>query len=474
MRVLLAEDDDALRLVLHRALRNGGLDVIEAADGRLAAERIDEGGLDVAVLDVRLPHRSGLDLLRLARSRRAPLPVVVITAQDTMENAILAMKGGAYEYLCKPFDLKEFVETVRRAATEQQSNVERTTLPDGAPEAPETRTLFGRSPAMQQVFKAIGRAAPSPHPVLVHGESGTGKELVARILHRESPRASGPFVAVNTAALPATLMEAELFGHQRGAFTGADRPRDGRFVAADGGTLFLDEIGEMPAAVQAKLLRVLQERSVHPVGSDREVRVDVRVIAATHRDLAEEVRAGRFRADLYYRLHVLAIRLPPLRERTEDLAELSHALLDKLHRERSIERRSLAPDALRWIRSWHWPGNVRELENTLVRAATFSRGPVLHEADLRAGLGASIDASAADLDAQLRPILRVLLDQGGAEGAVVPRVTEVVERVLIALALERTGGHQGRAAALLGVHRNTLRRRLQEMGHQGSAPEEEP
>jgi two-component system nitrogen regulation response regulator GlnG len=472
-RVLLAEDDASLRLVLGKALARRDLRVTQAENGGEARRLLLAEPWDVAVFDVRMPVLTGLDLLPVVQALPDPPRVVVITAQDTMENAISAMKGGAFEYLCKPFDVDEFVDLVVRAAgSGSPTQGPRERIDDGRANAPETRTLFGRSPGMQRVFKAIGRAAPSPHVVLILGESGTGKELVARILHRESTRARGPFVAINAAAIPAELLEAELFGHARGAFTGAQAPREGKFAAAQGGTLFLDEIGELSLGVQAKLLRVLQEKEFHPVGSDRPSRVDARVIAATHRDLAEDVRAGRFRADLFYRLHVLTIELPPLRDRKADIPQLATWLLERHAREGSIPRKALSEDAIAWLLDYTWPGNVRELENTLLRAATFAHGAVVEARDLldpmvaeRRRLGGQNESFEDWLRARLGPLVRSFPEPSAtAPSDLHALVVGTAERVLLDLALQRTGGNQLRASELLGLHRNTLRRRMDELG----------
>jgi two-component system nitrogen regulation response regulator GlnG len=450
-RVLVADDDASYRRVLGTSLRLGGFDVVEAADARTAADLLRRDDFDVAVLDVRMPGGNGLDVLDIARARGKPAQVIVITAENTMENAIAAMKRGAFEYLTKPFDLDDFEEIVRRAAADRG--------PARAEPQPEAgdgdRVLFGRSPAMQGVYKQIGRAARSPHAVLILGESGTGKELVARILHRQSERAGGPFVAVNTAAIPGELLESTLFGHVRGAFTGATEAKPGKFQAADGGTLFLDEVGEMPLPLQAKLLRVLQEKEFHPVGASRQVRVDVRIVAATHRDLARDAEAGTFRADLFYRLDVLSIVLPPLRERRDDIPALAAWLLDLHARQGDIPRVRLTPEAEAALVSRPWPGNVRELENALLRAATFAQGGALRAEDFddrrgREAVGDGWEARVAGwLDRSEHPYRDAVED---------------TERAVIIAALRRTAGNQIRAAELLSMNRNTLKRRLDELG----------
>ncbi len=471
-RVLIAEDDRTLRTVLGKALAGQGLDVAQTDDGRSALDLLRKDRYDVAIVDIKMPSMGGLDLLKEVRTLADPPHVIVITAQNTMANAIDAMKSGAYEYLCKPFDIDLFEELVLRAVKDRSSVARPVqTIVDGDESRPDTKTLYGRSPAMQRVFKAIGRAAASDYPVLVTGESGTGKELVARILHRESERATGPFVAVNVAAIPGDLLEADLFGHTRGAFTGAHRSKPGKFLAAQGGTLFLDEVGEMPASLQAKLLRVLQEREFYPLGADRPVRVDVRVIAATNRNLAEQVRSGHFRGDLFYRLNVLTLELPPLRERTEDIPALAGWLLERHANSGSIPERSLSAEAVEWLGQYTWPGNVRELENTLVRAATFAQGPVIRVPDLVGPTGklnlrrtgAQEESFETMLVNRLRPVVRNFPEPDKNERFDLHNlVVGTAERVILELVMQRTGGNQVRAAALLGLNRNTLRRKLDE------------
>ena len=470
-RVLIAEDDRSLRTVMGKALTSQGFDVAETGDGRDALDRLRAGQFDVAVVDIKMPSLSGLDLLQELDGLVDRPHVIVITAQNTMTNAIEAMKRGAYEYLTKPFDIDLFEELVLRAASDRGGVVEpRSTLDDGPATRPDTRTLFGESPAMQAVFKSIGRAAQSPHAVLLQGESGTGKELVARILHQESGRATGPFVAVNAAAIPGELLEATLFGHAKGAFTGATESKPGKFQAASGGTLFLDEVGEMSLSLQAKLLRVLQEKEFYPLGASRQVKVDVRIIAASNRDLLEEVRGSRFRSDLFYRLDVLRIELPPLRERLEDIPRLSAWLLGRHAAQGTIPRCGLAPDAVEWLEQYTWPGNVRELENMLVRAATFATGPMIRRRDLlgptgldRRANGAQEESTEDLLRRRLQPVVRNYSVPPRGKSDLYSLVVGLTERVLIELALERTGGNQVQAAALLGINRNTLKRKLDDL-----------
>ncbi|MCO4768451.1 MAG: sigma-54-dependent Fis family transcriptional regulator [Deltaproteobacteria bacterium] len=452
-----------------KVLAGQGFVVHEAGDGQEALERLSGERFDVAIVDIKMPTLSGLDLLEKVRALPDPPHVIVITAQNTMQNAIEAMKRGAYEYLTKPFDIDLFEELVLRAAGDRVGRTApSSTLDDGPVDSPDTRTLFGESPAMQRVFKAIGRAARSPHAVLISGESGTGKELVARILHQSSDRSTGPFVAVNAAAIPSELLEATLFGHARGAFTGATEANPGKFQAADGGTLFLDEVGEMPLALQAKLLRVLQEKEFYPLGAARQVRVDVRIVAATNRDLLEEVRASRFRSDLFYRLDVLAIELPPLRDRKDDIPSLAQWLLDRHASSGTVPRRTLSHEAIAWLSRYTFPGNVRELENMLVRAATFATGETIRVEDLLGPTGqgrretGNQEESIEDLlRRRLGPVVRNFAEPPrGRKSDLHSLVVGMTERVLIELALERTRGNQVQAAKLLGINRNTLRRKL--------------
>jgi len=470
--VLIAEDDNSLRTIMGKALSSQGLDVAHTGDGQQALDMLRSKPYDVAIVDIKMPSLSGLDLLSRMGEIENPPNVIVITAQNTMSNAIEAMKGGAYDYLCKPFDLDLFEELVLRAVRDRQADAPRPPgIADGPTDSADTRTLYGQSPAMQQVFKAIGRAAMSPYSTLICGESGTGKELVARILHQESARAGGPFVAVNAAAIPADLLEADLFGHARGAFTGANADKPGKFHAADGGTLFLDEIGEMPLGLQAKLLRVLERKQFYPLGASKEVQVDVRIVTASNRDLAEEVRAGNFRGDLYYRLNVLTIDLPALRDRADDIPLLAKWLLERHSRDGNTPFRTISAEAEQWLKEYTWPGNVRELENTLVRAATFAQGPVIRVEDLvgptgrlsRRGQGAQDESLEALLFNRLRPVVRTFPQPGEDQKSdLFDVVVGTTERVLLDLVMRRTVGNQLKAAALLGINRNTLKLKLDE------------
>jgi two-component system nitrogen regulation response regulator GlnG len=364
LRVWLVDDDASIRWVLERALKSGGMTprVFEAAEPALEALRGDAP--DVLLTDIRMPGLSGLDLVRRLHETRPQLPIIVMTAHADLDNAVSAYESGAFEYLPKPFDIDQVVELVRRAAESAAKPLSGRTEDTAMPE------LLGKAPAMQQVFRAIGRLSRSAVSVLITGESGTGKELVARALHEHSPRSGKPFIALNTSAIPSELLESELFGHEKGAFTGADALRRGRFEQADGGTLFLDEIGDMPTGLQTRLLRVLAEGEFYRVGGQSPIRVDVRVIAATHQNLEDRVARGLFREDLFHRLNVIRMELPPLRARREDVVDLLEHYLGVAATELGVERKRIAADACAALEAYAWPGNVRELVNLCRRLTT--------------------------------------------------------------------------------------------------------
>jgi two-component system nitrogen regulation response regulator GlnG len=462
LRVWLVDDDASIRWVLERALRSDGMAprAFEAAEPALDALRRESP--DVLITDIRMPGASGLELLRRIRDARPALPVIVMTAHSDLGNAVSAYEGGAFEYLPKPFDIDQAVALVRRAASASQQPGSDL---GGAPRIPE---LLGRAPAMQQVFRAIGRLARSSVTVLITGESGTGKELVARALHEHSPRATRPFIALNTAAIPADLLESELFGHERGAFTGADAQRRGRFEQADGGTLFLDEISDMSLPLQTRLLRVLAEGEFYRVGGQTPIRVDVRVIAASHQNLQERVTGGLFREDLYHRLNVIRIELPPLRARAEDIPDLLGYYLVVSAQELGVDAKSLAPEALARLAAYDWPGNVRELVNLCRRLSVLAPGSEVHLADLPPELAARPTEVAEQADwatALGRWAERHALS---GEPPLLDTAQPQFERVLIRAALKRTQGHRQEAARLLGWGRNTLTRKLRDLGMTGA------
>src|SRR5689334_10618522 len=457
LRIWLVDDDASIRWVLERAFRNGGMSprAFEAAEPALDALRRESP--DVLITDIRMPGQSGLELLKKIRDARPGLPVIVMTAPSDLGKAVSAYEGGAFEYLPKPFDIDQAVDLVRRAARVQPGGAQE---PQRSPHIPE---LLGRAPAMQQVFRAIGRLSRSSVAVLITGESGTGKELVARALHDHSPRSAKPFIALNTSAIPADLLESELFGHEKGSFTGADSQRRGRFEQADGGTLFLDEIGDMSTPLQTRLLRVLAEGEFYRVGGQTPIRVDVRVIAATHQNLQDRVARGVFREDLYHRLNVIRIELPPLRARAEDIPELLEHYITAAAQELGVDPKTISPDALAKLSSYSWPGNVRELVNLCRRLSVLAPGTQVQVEDLPHELTAATPSG--PIDADWARALASWADRHAMTGKK-PLLDEALpefERVLIRAALKRTQGHRQEAAKLLGWGRNTLTRKLKEL-----------
>src|SRR5437660_8058997 len=467
LSVWLVDDDASIRWVLERALRNGGMAprAFEAAEPALDALRRESP--DVLITDIRMPGQSGLELLRKIRDARPALPVIVMTAHSDLGSAVSAYEGGAFEYLPKPFDIDQAVALVRRAAN---ANLQGAGDAGATPHIPE---LLGRAPAMQQVFRAIGRLARSSVTVLVTGESGTGKELVARALHDHSPRSGKPFIALNTSAIPGDLLGSELFRPEEGAVTGADAQRRGRFEQADGGTLFLDEIGDMSTPLQTRLLRVLAEGQFYRVGGQTPIRVDVRAIAATHQNLQDRVTRGLFREDLYHRLNVIRIELPPLRARAEDIPDLLAYYLVVSAHELGVEAKSLAPDTLARLAAYDWPGNVRELVNLCRRLSVLAPGSEVHLADLPPELAAV--SAQAPAQADWATALERWAERHALAGQapLLDTAQPQFERVLIRAALKRTQGHRQEAARLLGWGRNTLTRKLKDLGMSGPDTGEE-
>ena len=456
--VWLVDDDASIRWVLERALRQAGMHTTSFEEAESALSALGRAEPDVLVTDIRMPGRSGLDLLEEIRASRPKLPVIVMTAHSDLESAVAAYQGGAFEYLPKPFDIDQAVELVRRAATQSQRSAASAVDSRRIPE------MLGHAAAMQEVFRAIGRLSRSSMTVLITGESGTGKELVARALHRHSPRAAKPFIALNTSAFTADLLESELFGHEKGAFTGATELRRGRFEQADGGTLFLDEIGDMSPQLQTRLLRVLAEGEFYRVGGQLPVKVDVRVIAATHQDLEGRVREGLFREDLLHRLNVIRIEVPPLRQRREDIPELLQHYLDVAAMELGVAPKTLTEEARASLATFDWPGNVRQLVNACRRLTVLAAGREIALADIPEDLGGgrAAQASSNDWSQALASWAQARLAAGGP-----PLLEDAVpelERTLIREALKAAQGGRQDAAKLLGWGRNTLTRKLKELG----------
>jgi len=452
-RILVIDDELSMREMLEIFLTQDGHEVLTASDGAQGIARLtEEDNLDLVITDLRMPGAHGMVVLERARELHPNAPVVVMTAFASHQTATEAMKMGAYDYFSKPFSLDDIKATVDRALERRRLVVESKRLRDTLHEQGVMRSLIGSSRAMQQVFDLVRRIARTRTNVLVLGESGTGKELIARALHEQSDRRAAPFVVINCGAIPESLLESEFFGHKRGSFTGANADKDGLFKAASGGTLFLDEVAELPLSMQVKLLRVLQERLVKPVGDVRELPVDVRVIAATNRNLEAEVRAGRFREDLYYRLNVISVEIPPLRERSGDIASLAFHFLRRFSEELGKNLTDIEPDALQLLARHPFPGNVRELENVLERAVALEDGERITLWSLPPHLRLRAQPAAVETPLTL-PDAGVDLDV----------VVEDLERRLISQALQRAGGQKKEAARLLGISFRSFRYRLQKL-----------
>ncbi|WP_077034912.1 nitrogen regulation protein NR(I) [Pelomonas sp. KK5] len=481
--IWVVDDDHSIRFVLEKALAREGLPVRSFSNARELLAALDEGDSpQVLVSDIRMPGGSGLDLLGKVKERLPGLPVIIMTAYSDLDSAVSAFQGGAFEYLPKPFDVPRAVELIRRAQEESQRE---SVAEESSAQVPE---MLGQAPAMQDVFRAIGRLSQSNVTVLITGESGSGKELVARALHKHSPRSDGPFVAINTAAIPKDLLESELFGHERGAFTGAQATRRGRFEQADGGTLFLDEIGDMPLDLQTRLLRVLSDGQFYRVGGHSPMKSNVRVIAATHQNLEERVRQGAFREDLFHRLNVIRLRLPALRERREDIGVLARYFLQRSATELGVEPKRLSDAALARLVGFDFPGNVRQLENICHWLSVMAPSQVVEPKDLPQDLlvtsspapqaaapglavaapgetapalpsfGAGPDAWVAEMAREARRLLNA------GEPDVWDALTRRFEASLILTALDVTRGRRIEAAQKLGIGRNTITRKIQELG----------
>ena len=460
--VWIIDDDRSIRWVLEKALERENIvcEVFNSAGEALA--RLDKSRPAAVISDINMPGPSGLEFLQHVKETLPRVPVIIMTAYSDLDSAVAAFQSGAFEYLSKPFDVDAAVELVRRALAQNQEAIQITEEMAKVPE------ILGQAPAMQEVFRAIGRLSQSNSTVLITGESGTGKELVAHALHRHSSRAGGPFIALNTAAIPKDLLESELFGHERGAFTGAAAQRRGRFEQADGGTLFLDEIGDMPPELQTRLLRVLADGQFYRVGGHSPVKVNVRVIAATHQDLETRVKEGLFREDLYHRLNVIRLRLPSLRERREDIPLLAKHFLQKSARELGVETKKLSEATLKLMNSMSWSGNVRQLENVCHYLTVMAPGQVVEPKDLPPDLAAGEKVvEGEDWLACLSHYADMRLARG--EAGILNELVPAFEKTLIQIALKHTGGRRIEAAQLLGWGRNTLTRKIQELGLNGEA-----
>mgnify|MGYP003599698900 FL=1 len=458
--VWIVDDDRSIRWVLEKALQQEGMTTqsFDSADGVMS--RLARQQPDVIISDIRMPGASGLDLLARIREQHPRLPVIIMTAHSDLDSAVASYQGGAFEYLPKPFDVDEAVALVKRAnqhAQEQQNQ-------EAPPTLTRTPEIIGEAPAMQEVFRAIGRLSHSNITVLINGESGTGKELVAHALHRHSPRAASPFIALNMAAIPKDLMESELFGHEKGAFTGAANLRRGRFEQADGGTLFLDEIGDMPADTQTRLLRVLADGEFYRVGGHTPVKVDVRIIAATHQNLETLVHAGKFREDLFHRLNVIRIHIPRMSDRREDIPTLARHFLSRAALELAVEPKLLKSETEEYLKNLPWPGNVRQLENTCRWITVMASGREVHISDLPPEL-LSLPQDSAPVT-NWEQALRQWADQALARGqsSLLDSAVPSFERIMIETALKHTAGRRRDAAVLLGWGRNTLTRKIKELG----------
>jgi two-component system nitrogen regulation response regulator GlnG len=460
--VWIVDDDKSIRWVIEKALQKAEMSTRSFQNAKELLVALQTEIPDVLITDIRMPNMNGLELLDKLQLEYPELPVIVMTAHSDLDSAVASFHGGAFDYLPKPFDVNDLVELTRRACIHSQQQRETITNPTILKQS-AIPDIIGEAPAMQEVFRAIGRLARSQITVLINGESGTGKELVAKALHRHSPRSAKPFVALNMAAIPKDLMESELFGHEKGAFTGAVQRRAGRFEQADGGTLFLDEIGDMPAELQTRLLRVLADGEFYPVGAYASSKVDVRIIAATHQELEELVKKGRFREDLFHRLNVIRIHIPPLRERKQDIPLLLRHFLQEAAKELDMEIKILKSDVEALLSSLDWRGNVRQLENTCRWLTVMASGREIHLHDLPPELLVVSGEKTASRDWE--DLLRLTIDQSlqNKTAEVAKQIIPIVESILIKAALDFTGNKRNEAAVLLGYGRNTLTRKVNEL-----------
>jgi two-component system nitrogen regulation response regulator GlnG len=456
--IWIIDDDKSIRWVFEKALARTDLEFKTFSSVAEALNALEREQPQVVVSDIRMPNGSGLDFLSEIKQKFPDIPVIIMTAYSDLESAVAAFQGGAFEYLAKPFDVDQAIDVIKRAVEESTRQAPENTVIEATPE------IIGQAPAMQEVFRAIGRLSRSHATVLINGESGSGKELVARALHRHSPRGDKPFIAINTAAIPKDLLESELFGHERGAFTGAQAARRGRFEQADTGTLFLDEIGDMPPDLQTRLLRVLSDGQFYRVGGHQPIKVNVRIIAATHQDLEERVKNGLFREDLFHRLNVIRLRLPALRERREDIPLLIKHFLQHSATELGVETKQPSVAALKYLSAVNWSGNVRQLENVCHWLTVMAPGQNIDVADLPPELKEDSSKSTAALSWQDALAAEVMDALSRDEQNILETRTNIFEKILIIKALEHTHGRRIEAANQLGMGRNTLTRKIQELG----------
>ena len=481
--ILIADDDDSIRFVLKKALQKEGYHIFSASTGKETVDLFRSEPIDVVLLDIFMPDANGLDLIETLQDINSTASIIIVTAHGTTQIAIEAAKRRTYDYITKPFDIRTVTELAARAAfaaaqakrtlaglkSEAERTRENDTSVSSSTEVDARFQIVGESPAMHVVFQIIGRAAVLDETVLIMGESGTGKELVARAIHQNSRRAEAGFVVVDCSAIPPGLIESTLFGHVKGAFTGADSDRQGKFKQADGGTIFLDEVGELPTEVQMKLLRVLQEREIEPVGLNESSQIDVRVIAATNRQLDLAIQNGTFREDLFYRLNVVPIYLPPLRERKQDVRDLVDSFIRRFAGEYSLPEASISPEAFEILANYDWPGNVRELENTLKRALVMCSGHVLlpeHFPQLVEGMPTFAAHEGASYGTQLYGMVKERVDayieSERTDGLLYTEIRAGFEKALFKIVLEQTGWNRSKAADLLGINRNTLHSKMEE------------
>ncbi len=457
--VWVVDDDRSIRWVLEKALEKAEIKTMSFENGNHVLEQLKSSCPQAIISDIRMPDTDGIELLGQIKDMAPNVPVIIMTAYSDLDRAVSAFQGGAFEYLSKPFDIDELVNLVQRALAERE--LIETSLPKKSDDT--DKEILGSAPAMQEVFRAIGRLSSSNLTVLITGESGTGKELVAKALHQHSPRAENPFIALNTAAIPKELLESELFGHEKGAFTGATSQRVGRFQQANGGTLFLDEIGDMPADLQTRLLRVLADGEFYRVGGHMPIRSDVRIIAATHQNLENRVNSGEFREDLFHRLNVIRVHVPPLRERREDISELTDHFLRASANELKIDSKMIMPETQEFLNALEWPGNVRQLENFCRWITVMASGHEIHIEDLPPELKDHEQTRTEDGDWQsgLRRWVEQSLSKGNSD--ILSEAVPMFEKIMIDVALQKTGGRRQDAAKLLGWGRNTLTRKIKEL-----------